>query len=24
MRWATYNRYIERFDDYEERFYGAL
>jgi hypothetical protein len=24
MRWKTYNRYIERFDDYEERFYGAL
>ena len=24
MRWATYNRYVERFDDYEERFYGAL
>jgi hypothetical protein len=24
MRWKTYNRYIKRFDDYEERFYGAL
>ena len=24
MRWKTYNRYIERFDDYEERFYRAL
>jgi hypothetical protein len=24
MRWETYNRYVERFDDYEERFYGAL
>jgi hypothetical protein len=24
MRWKTYNRYIERFDDYEQRFYGAL
>jgi hypothetical protein len=24
MRWKTYNRYIERFEEYEERFYGAL
>ena len=24
MRWATYNRYVERFDDYEERFDNAL
>ena len=23
MRWATYNRYVERFDDYEERLDNA-
>ena len=23
MRWATYNRYVERFDDYEEKLEGA-
>jgi hypothetical protein len=24
MRWATYNRYVERFDEYEERTEGAF
>ena len=24
MRWATYNRYVERFDDYEERLDSAF